>query len=267
MSSEASLAFLLEGPMQSWGTNSRYQRRATDPFPSKSGVLGLVAAALGIDKHAADESERLKPLAVLRFEAYRVPRERAGRAGEAIPVHRLEDYHTLGGGFDEATDPWARAGIPRKASGGPFGTVVTRRTYLTDAIFLALLTGDRAVLETVATGLEDPVWGVWLGRKCCLPSMPLRACVDPSREAAIAGVLERAQAMAPTSGSSKAWRYGIPACVSREMAPGDDASPRDGADTCADQPESFGHRRHVTRTFRRGGGAEPIQGPKSSDEF
>ena len=252
MSSDASLAFLLESPMQSWGTSSRYQRRATDPFPSKSGVVGLVAAALGIDKHAPDEAERLKPLAALRFEVFRVPREVAGKA---IPVLRLEDYHTLGGGYDEDNDPWARASIPRKASGGSFGTVVTRRDFLTDVSFLAVLTGDPSVLETIAVRLEDPVWGVWLGRKCCVPSVPLRACIAPDPQAAVAGAMDQAAALAPAGSTARTWRYGTPERVSCEIPDGGSIAPRDGADTCADQPESYGRRRHVTRTFRRGGSA------------
>ncbi|MCC7373378.1 MAG: type I-E CRISPR-associated protein Cas5/CasD [Verrucomicrobiales bacterium] len=259
MSSNASLAFLLEGPMQSWGTGSRYQRRATDSFPSKSGVLGLIAAALGIDKHAANEAELLIQLVALHFEVYRVSRLR-GR--EANSILRLEDYHTIGGGYDEEIEPWARASIPRKASGGPFGTVVTRRVYLSDATFVALLTGDRVVLETIAMRLDDPVWGVWLGRKCCLPSMPVRACIDPVPQVAIAAIMERAASVA-TSGNSNSWSYGVPERVSCDISPTDSVSPQDGADTCADEPESYGRRRYVTRTFRRGGSAGTQRGQGS----
>ena len=55
MSSNAWLALLLDGPMQSWGHASRFERRTTALHPTRSGVLGLIAAALGIDKHAPDE--------------------------------------------------------------------------------------------------------------------------------------------------------------------------------------------------------------------
>lgn len=258
MSPDASMAFLLEGPIQSWGTRSRYQRRATDSFPSKSGVLGLIAAALGIDKHAHDEAERLKPLAALRFEVFRVPRK---RGQEAIPDLRLEDFHTIGGGYEEA-DAWARASIPRKASGGPFGTVVTRRVYLTDAAFLVLLTGDHAVLETIRARLEDPVWGIWLGRKCCLPAIPLGPVIDPLPQAAMARVLDRASTLAPASrGPTSEWSYGPPERVSSDLTPGGSHSPQDGADICSDHPESFGHRRYVTRTFRRGASIGHREGP------
>jgi len=66
MSSNAWLALLLDGPMQSWGHASRFERRTTALHPTHSGVLGLIAAALGIDKHAPDEGAQLARLDALR---------------------------------------------------------------------------------------------------------------------------------------------------------------------------------------------------------
>tara|TARA_B110001469_G_C9648333_1_gene329278 strand:+ start:6785 stop:7468 length:684 start_codon:yes stop_codon:yes gene_type:complete len=166
MSSNA-LAIYLDGPMQSWGVASRFQHRESESLPTKSGVLGLVAAAMGIDKHATDEAEQLKPLAALRFSVFRAFPENGKR-----PHQRLSDFHTVGGGYDK-TDPRGRLSMPHKASGGPFGTVITHRTYLTDARFIAVLEGDAAVLAHCASALENPHWGVWFGRKTCLPAAPL----------------------------------------------------------------------------------------------
>ena len=58
MSDPAALAFVLDSPLQSWGVDSRYQQRDTAAFPTKSGLLGLLAAALGIDKNAPEEASR-----------------------------------------------------------------------------------------------------------------------------------------------------------------------------------------------------------------
>ena len=41
------LLLRLAGPLQSWGTSSRFVRRNTDRVPSKSGIIGLLAAAQG----------------------------------------------------------------------------------------------------------------------------------------------------------------------------------------------------------------------------
>lgn len=159
------LAFVLDAPLQSWGNSSRFQRRETGSWPTKSGVIGLLAAALGIDKYAADEAERLAPLAALRFHCYRWDKR--------SPIQRLNDFHTVGGGY-EKNDPWQKLCIPRKAGdGSPFGTVITQRSYLADARFLIVLEGDdHVLLEQCVNALLDPVWGVWLGRKSCIPARP-----------------------------------------------------------------------------------------------
>ena len=246
MSPDAALALLLDSPLQSWGTSSRFQRRSTDAFPSKSGVLGLLAAAMGIDKHAPDEEARLAPLAALHFSVHRITR---AADGEAAPTLRLTDYHTVGGGYDEDTDPWARLSTPRKASGGPFGTVLTQRDYLTDAVFAAVLHGSRALLETITARLSDPVWGVWLGRKCCVPATPIAGFIADDAGAALAQLLARAQET--TAGSEPAWTFAVaPQPLARDLEPGEQVAPEDGADTRSDQPISYGQRRHATRTLR-----------------
>ncbi len=246
MSPDAALALLLDSPLQSWGTSSRFQRRSTDAFPSKSGVLGLVAAAMGIDKHAPGEEAQLVPLAALRFSIHRVART---VDGEVAPVLRLTDYHTVGGGYDEDIDPWARLSTPRKASGGPFGTVLTQREYLTDAVFAAVLHGPRALLATIATSLSDPVWGIWLGRKCCAPATPVLGFIAEDASAALAQLLTRAQEI--SVGSEPAWTFSAtPQLLARDLEPGGQIAPEDGADTRSDQPLSYGQRRHASRTIR-----------------
>src|SRR5690606_12246943 len=124
------LAFLIDSPMQAWGASSKFQRRETEIWPTKSALVGLLAAALGIDKHAPDELEHLAPITALTFSVVRWPKE--------SPYLRLSDFHTIGGGYDKK-NPAEKPFIPRKAGdGSPFGTVITRRTYLTNARFIAL---------------------------------------------------------------------------------------------------------------------------------
>ena len=68
----AVLLLRLAAPMQSWGTDdSKYETRKTGREPSKSGVIGMIAAALG---YRRDESEILRVLIKLRF-GVRVDRE------------------------------------------------------------------------------------------------------------------------------------------------------------------------------------------------
>ncbi len=143
--------FRLCGPMQSWGTQSRFLVRDTGPEPSKSGVVGLICAAMGKPR---DDREAIAKIAGLRMAV------RADRPG----TMRM-DYHT------------AEDVIRADESGA--GTVVSRRYYLADAQFLVALEGARAVLEEIAQALSAPRWQVFLGRKSFVPSAPLILPSDP----------------------------------------------------------------------------------------
>jgi CRISPR system Cascade subunit CasD len=170
MPDTAYLALLLDGPLQSWGFSSRFQRRTTALHPTKSGVIGLICAGMGLAKGSPQERKALPGLVRLKMTSIAIPR-RPPAAAEPLPVFRLEDYHTVLG--------------TRRASGAMNkDAVVTRREYLLDARFGVILAGDRMLLERVAGALEDPVWGVWLGRKSCLPSESiLRGLFDTESEA------------------------------------------------------------------------------------
>lgn len=139
----ATLLIPLCGPLQSWGVDSRFGERQTLREPSKSGVLGLVCAALGRDR-----GEAIDDLVALRFGI------RIDRGGTL-----LRDYHT-------ALDVIA-AGNDRT------DTVLSNRWYLADAAFVAGLEGEETLLRTIHAALADPVWPVFLGRKACLPSCAL----------------------------------------------------------------------------------------------
>lgn len=171
MSETAYLALLLDGPLQSWGFSSRFQRRTTELYPSKSAVIGLISAAMGLAKGSDEESRALPELARLRMTTITIPRRIRDGEGHPLPIRRLEDFHTTGGGYDKKTQ---RQFIPRKASGGPCDNpTVSHRQYLLDARFGVILAGDRSLLERIAASLKDPVWGIWLGRKNCIPAEPI----------------------------------------------------------------------------------------------
>jgi len=159
MSDIGYLALVLDAPMQSWGFSSRFQHRTTGLHPTKSGLIGLLCAALGLAKGSAEERKMLPALAKLKMTSIAIPREVRNIAAP-LPVLRLEDYHTVLG--------------TRRASGKlDSDAVVTRRQYLLDARFGVILAGDHTLLKRVAAALQDPVWGVWFGRKSCLPCSPI----------------------------------------------------------------------------------------------
>ena len=187
MSNNACLALLLDGPMQSWGFASRFTRRGSALFPTKSGVIGLVAAAMGVNKFKPDEAETVGRLAALHCIVVALPRQ---RRGEPLPILRLEDFHTIGGGFDPDKD---RQSMPRSADGKTLkNPVVSYRHFLLDARFGVLLEGEKALIGQAATALLNPKWGVWLGRKCCTPASPIFVAVAASQELAWLSLLKRA---------------------------------------------------------------------------
>jgi CRISPR system Cascade subunit CasD len=140
------LLLRLAGPMQSWGTTSRFDERDTQLEPSKSGVLGLLCAALGRDR-----GEPLDDVAALKM-GVRVDREGV----------LLRDYQTATGVMTAT----GKAQLER--------TVVSPRYYLADAVFLVGLEGhDAALLERLHAALRAPVWPLALGRKSFPPGEPV----------------------------------------------------------------------------------------------
>jgi CRISPR system Cascade subunit CasD len=142
----ATLLIRLQGPMQSWGTTSRFDERDTQLEPSKSGVLGLICAALGRDR-----KEPVADLAALRM-GVRVDRE-------GVP---MRDYQTATGVLLATGKVDAHR------------TVVSPRFYLADAAFLVGLEGtDCSQLEGIQKALGSPVWPLSLGRKSFVPGLPV----------------------------------------------------------------------------------------------
>lgn len=148
------LLLRLAGPMQSWGTQSRFFNRDTGIEPSKSGVIGLLCAALGWGRDTS-----LEELAQLRM-GVRVD----------FPGVRKRDYQTAGGG----TQPDGSAYGVRRASDTRGETVLSDRYYLADADFLVgLESADAALLLRLEKALREPVWQLYLGRKAFVPSVPV----------------------------------------------------------------------------------------------
>jgi CRISPR system Cascade subunit CasD len=218
--STATLLLRLAGPLQSWGTQSRFSVRDTGLEPSKSGVVGLLCAALG---RARDEP--LADLAALRMGV------RADREG-ALKV----DYHTAGGRHGQRDLGY---GVP-----GPDGkgqrTVVSERFYLADADFLVGLEGERRLLDMLDAALLRPRWQLCLGRKAFVPSAQVRVGVVPD-------TLETALTRHPWLGADQAplrRRADAPASLRIVWEPADGSGP----ETRMDVPLSFAERRFSART-------------------
>ena len=180
MSDQAYLTLMLDAPLMSWGHSSRFQRRTTALHPTRSGIFGMLCAAFGAEKGSAAEQEWLARLEPMRLTMLTIPRI------SSRSIRRLEDFHTTGGGYDKKTHTqW----IPRKASGGPCdNATLSHRQYLLDAMFGVIIEGDLATLKVVAEALQDPQWGIWFGRKSCIPAAPVPRGLAATMEAAMANL-------------------------------------------------------------------------------
>ncbi|WP_217142727.1 type I-E CRISPR-associated protein Cas5/CasD [Streptomyces sp. AC627_RSS907] len=214
MSPTGVLVLRLAGPLQSWGASSRFTRRTTESAPTKSGVIGLLASAAGIER---GDDTRLAPLAALRF-GVRIDQ----------PGTRIRDFHTAHHGVTGASMP------------------LSERFYLADAVFVAAVEGDHALITGLHDALRAPVYLPYLGRRSCPPSEP----VDLARYEDT--TLEDVLTSVPWQAS--AWyrrRHRTPQTLTvlRETATHEPARTRT-ADVLRDKPVSFdaAHRRHALRT-------------------
>jgi CRISPR system Cascade subunit CasD len=141
--------------MQSWGCRSRFDNRDTAMEPTRSGVFGLLAAALGVPRE--DWATPARWDESLRF-GVRVDRPR-GRSGAS--------------GFRLATDYQTAQSVLRASGKGLAGTVLSRRHYLADARFtVGLESRDLELLRAMEAGLKNPVWPLSLGRKSFPLALP-----------------------------------------------------------------------------------------------
>lgn len=211
----STLLLRLAAPLQSWGINSNFDTRSTERYPSKSGVVGLLAAALGIRR---DEEEKLIPLNGLRF-GVRVDKEGT----------LLRDFHTA---------------HSAKSS------YVTHRYYLADAVFLAGLESDReSFLGELDEALRHPAFPLFLGRRACPPTLPLSLGIRAGIDLREALVQEPWQAPAwyQRRAFNRQARDKQPELLRILM----DVSPEErGAASLRDVPESFSpyHRKYGYRS-------------------
>ena len=124
------------GPLQSYGTSSHFETRYTDYYPSKSAVIGLLAACLG---YRRDEAENLRELSKLKF-AVRIDQDGT----------LLRDYHI------------ARS---YKDTGAELRTYVTNRYYLEDALFVVAISGKDELVDTLIKAIKSPYFQPFMGRR------------------------------------------------------------------------------------------------------
>ena len=135
----AVLLLRLAGPLQAWGVKSRLTVRATELAPSKSGILGMLAAAVGRRR-----TDPIEDLLTLRFGV------RKDQPGTVV-----RDFHTA------------------HRLDGSKSMPLSERYYLSDAVFLAGIEGENAVIDRLDHAVRHPSFPLYLGRRSCPPSFPV----------------------------------------------------------------------------------------------
>lgn len=153
------LLLRLAGPLQAWGDASRFTRRHTRTEPTKSGVIGLLAAAQG--------RRRTDPIEDLASLEFGVRVDQRGR------IER--DFQTA---------------IRRPPGGTPSAMPLSYRYYLSDAVFVAAVSGDRSLMEALDAAVREPRFPLYLGRRSCVPMGEISMGVH---EGGLAEVLRQAE--------------------------------------------------------------------------
>lgn len=146
------IKLMLNAPLQSWGERARWDIRDTASMPTKSALIGILGGCMAYprgDNRLYDLSRKLH-VAV-----------RADRPGTV-----MIDFHTVQG----------TNGVLLNAAGNPRSkgnTIITPKQYLQNACFSVFLWGNESTLEECEYALLHPQWSAFLGRRSCVPAVPL----------------------------------------------------------------------------------------------
>ena len=211
------LLLRISGPMQSWGVQSRFTERDTGLEPSKSGVVGLLCAALGRKRQ-----EPVDDFAALRM-------------GVRVDCEGNMEYD-----FQTAQGIRVENAKTRKAKSSLTNSI-SRRYYLADARFLVGLEGDDlALLTDLHNALRDPHWPLYLGRKAFVPGEPIWLEDGLQPDVDLVEALKAFPWLGPDHQQPKSELRLV-------------LEDPDGPDVRSDQPVSFAERRfaprHVSTTF------------------
>lgn len=218
----------LSAPLQSWGSRSLFWYRQTGLFPTKSGIIGMLFCAMG---WGGPQREKLAEIAQLPLTVYKISEPNS-------EASILTDFHMVGGGYSE-NDPWELECIPKTSDGKKAvngGAKLTKREFLQGASFIAFQTIPDSWIEDVKAGLENPVWDIYLGRKCCAPTIPVCGGIYS----------DESEALEYARGDIEAY-FGKDCCMSGVW--GEVSRPTSNSQTLTDVPVQFGKFKKYAERF------------------
>lgn len=192
--------------MQSWGTDSRFQLRSAGYAPSKSAICGMVCAACGASKESPLEAEIITWFSKSKMDCFCIK-----EGGIMIDYHTIQNFRRASGQVSSREE-----------------TVISQRNYWQNSRYNVILSSeDYNFLARIHAAIQNPIWGIWFGRKCCLPAAPI--------------IQEPIMAYADAREKASAGSY-------ESFSEVDDFE--SGTDTWFDQPMGFGKRNSSGREGR-----------------
>ncbi|MGW5820063.1 type I-E CRISPR-associated protein Cas5/CasD [Streptomyces noursei] len=227
------LLLRMAAPLQAWG-NERgvIDRRETSPHPTKSGILGLLAAALGRQR-----GEPIDDLAALKV-GVRIDQ----------PGSILRDFHTASD-YRGHNLPAATVDGKGKQATTQKERLISERFYLQDAAFLAAVSGPATFMRQLRDAVKRPAYPLALGRRACPPTFPL--FLELAHKPLIEAMQTEPWLASPRGRQVWSQQHGgaTPATITVEVVHDDPH----GEELLKDQPTGFGEQlvRHVGRRVTR----------------
>lgn len=165
------LIMKLQGSMQAWGSHTFEDYRSSHIFPTRSAIIGLLGACLGIEREDIVKREALNT-SLTKLTVRADPRY-PNKGKIALKMHKITDFHTV-------QNARKVDGVARKDA------VVSRREYLCDAEFSIAMLFDKQqgyALEDIKQAIQKPYYTPFLGRKSCPIQTPLYATVITANDA------------------------------------------------------------------------------------
>lgn len=164
------LIFQLQGPLSSWGEAAVGEYRPSADYPSQSAILGLIAAALGIEREDEHAHKALRASCRMAI-------------GVVSPGRLLRDFHTaqVPGRSDLKKRPHATRRDELALPKQDLNTILSTRDYRQDAfslVALQALDGAAHSLADIANALRRPRFMLYLGRKSCALAAPMHPCLN-----------------------------------------------------------------------------------------
>lgn len=152
------LALYLDAPLQAWGSEGCFEIKETNSFPTRSGIIGLLSGAVGMNKYSPTHETDMKTFDHVEIVPY------------VITEGRLHtDFQTVHGCINPKGEEKDEA-------------LLTHRQYMLGSRFYVLVSGEDSLIDRLSSAVKNPVYGGWLGRKNCIPCSPLFAGIFKTAE-------------------------------------------------------------------------------------